>query len=254
MTLTRPWPDEAAKSRLPSVSPRPTASTIHERPAAEAHRRRGARRTVDATIANARDAEDRATPTTGRPRRRRASAGSRSRTRSRRARASPTPAASRRSPPSWCSCEASATPTIAHAIAGELGRRGPVAGGDPEDDRHDRRRAGDRRDDAHRPGRHAAVVGVQPERAGERRRDREQAPRSSLGGSPRGGDHDRDRDHARRAAPTAARAASRASGPATGRRSRRRPRRGSRRARGRRSSRGHSTGRVAAIASSWFAW
>jgi hypothetical protein len=34
--------------------------------------------------------------------------------------------------------------------AGDLGGRRVVAGGDPEDDRDDRRGTGDRRDDAHR--------------------------------------------------------------------------------------------------------
>ena len=118
--------------------------------------------------------------------------------------------------------------------------RSPVS--DPEDDRHDRRGARDRRHDRHRADRHPAVVGVEPERPRDRGRDREQHRRVVASRGRAASDDASDRRDARRAAPRAARAAPRACVPATGRRSRRPPRRGSRRARAEARSPGRAGG------------
>ena len=75
----------------------------------------------------------------------------------------------------------------------QLPRGRSVAAHDPDDHRHHCGEARDRRDDAHCPGRSAPVVGVETERAGNRRGNGEEDPAVARPLAPHShdqGDHD----------------------------------------------------------------
>ena len=136
---------------------------------------------------------------------------------------------------------------------GELDRLGALAAHEADDDRQHGGGRGDRRDDADRADRHAAVERTEPERAGCARGNRgeQRDPAEELLPGERRDDEDpgetgrlRDREHReRRESPRGDAAEEVADSPEHARPEGER-------------NRGHSaaTGRVAATASSWFTW
>ena len=73
----------------------------------------------------------------------------------------------------------------------------PLAPGDPEQDRHHGTQGGDRRDDAHRPGRQRRVEADQPDRAGHSGRERPDRPPVQAGCTLAQDEHGEDDQRAR---------------------------------------------------------
>ncbi len=227
MRLTRPRPAEAAKSKLPSVSPTPTPRTIASDQPADPDARPTEHDDADHERGG-RDPKDERRP----PWIRRAGGVHRREVEPEADRGQQREPDARRKPLSallvLLRCEDDADDRAPDP--GELNGARPVAGRDSEDHRHDRGGACDRRDDGHRSRRHPAVVGVQAERSRDRRRNRpEHAPVVWPVASRCNDDAEHDHSAELRPEHHAQRAERRV--PATDRRNRRLPTRGSRQGR-----------------------
>ena len=175
------------------MSPSPTREHDHERPAAEAHRAAAAprpptRRSASEPIRKISEAHQRVGLAGGVHRREVEAEADRGE--HARARRPPPPAARR---PSWCSCEASATPTSAHAMPGELRRS--RAGRRWRSRRRPARSPRRRRSARRRPSPRSPCRGSRrTARASPRARPGSRAaPPRRRGGSPRAATDDRDR-------------------------------------------------------------
>ena len=90
--------------------------------------------------------------------------------------ASPTPAATAAAAPAGLARDEHDPGEREHAIPTHCNGAGRVAAREADDERHDRRGRRDRRHDAHRADRHAAVEAAEPDRARDTRRRSPEQP------------------------------------------------------------------------------